>query len=373
MSFSDAAVTARGSMSTLKDLEPGSPEYEAEIDRLQAIEDAERNDAVSGDVVEPPEEGDDKAGSSQHGDAPAVDAAPAANGGQPANAPASTPTDSAPDSSKPKVAGVATKDGKKVLPYSVLAAERRRASQLSEELEAARRQIESLSSGKPADQPAGREDGASSLSEELTDDDLSELAADFPQLSKLVGELRETRAVIAKARTTEGSAAEPTRADTKADQFDGESSGDPTLDAIEQIPVLAGWMTNPDHAELFERAQAIDKALETSPKWRDKPLVDRFKHVVKQVADEFDMTVDLGDDDSTSSQTQTHTPPARRDPDAAIRAAKETPPNTLSDFKGGAHPEQGDPIKRMSSTEQVNKLMTMTDAEIDAWLLRTGG
>lgn len=359
-------------MSTLNDLEPGSPEYEAEIERLQAMEDAERDGATQAD----PDEGEaGEEGGQQDGD----------GGEGPANANAGDPpssqsdaearpdtttvvehTASAPQAAKPKVSGVATKDGSKVLPYSVLSAERQRSARLNQELENARRQIEELTNGKPS---GGKSDKAGEgASDDLSDEDLGELASDFPQLAKLVGEIRETRELLRNSKEPK-----PAASGESHDEIDGQGEQtDPTLDAIEQIPVLAGWMSNPADAELFARAQAIDKALETSPKWRNKPLVDRFKHVVKQVAEEFDMDVDLGDDSAPSQTQDTTAPRARRDPDAAIRAAKETNPNTLSDFKGGAPTEHGDPIKRLSPTAQVNRLMEMSDAEIDAWLARGG-
>lgn len=359
-------------MSTLNDLEPGSPEYEAEIERLQALEDAERDGASQAD----PEEGE--AGDS-HQDGEVNEGTANANAGDPPSSqdeagskPGAEPGANlaqggeSTQAAKPKVSGVATKDGSKVLPYSVLSAERQRSARLNQELENARRQIEELTNGKPA---GGKPDKASTnASDELSDEDLGELASDFPQLAKLVGEIRETRELLRNSKEPKPAASGESHDETAGQ---GEQT-DPTLDAIEQIPVLAGWMSNPADAELFARAQAIDKALETSPKWRNKPLVDRFKHVVKQVAEEFDMEVDLGDDSAPSQTQDTTSPRARRDPDAAIRAAKETHPNTLSDFKGGAPTEHGDPIKRLDKPAQVNRLMEMSDAEIDAWLARGG-
>lgn len=380
MSFSDAIrIGNEESMSTLNELEPGSPEYEAEIDRLQALEDAERDGSAAGtgEDEDPDHDGAAEANPASEagtgGGEQVADAGAGANAGDAGagEGAASAAAEPAPAETPAKVAGVSSKDGKNVLPYSVVQAERRKSARLRDALEDANRQIEHLKSKAAAPAASDVDDDGE---QGINDDELTDLEQDFPQLAKVVKELRDTRAEILQLKTsapTQGKsdAPAPGAGDARAES---EESEDPTLDAIDQIPVLAGWMSNPADADKFERAQDIDRALEKSPKWRGKPLVDRFKHVTKLVAEEFDLDIQINQEDSAPSQTQTNTPPARRDPEAAIRAARETTPNTLSDFKGGAPTETGDPIKRLSAPAQVNRLLDMSDAEIDAWLAKGG-
>lgn len=95
-------------MSTnLDSLDPESPEYEAAIDAAQAAED----EANGNPEPTPEEEGEPAAETTSEAQAAVAEDTPADEPTQPAA----------------KVAGVANKDGTKVLPYAALQAERRAA------------------------------------------------------------------------------------------------------------------------------------------------------------------------------------------------------------------------------------------------------
>lgn len=242
-----------------------------------------------------------------------------------------------------KVAGVASKDGTRVLPYAALQSERRnarqnanRASRAEQERDALKQQLEDLKAGKVTE------------SEPSFDEELAEIEADYPERGK------KLRAEIERLQAFES---KPTAPAVEEDDF----SDDPVQDAIDQVPLLVGWQH--EDPEKFGRAQAIDNALKGSPKWRDRPVVERFAHVARQVADEYDIPLQ----EEQTSNTQ----PSRSQ--EAIETAARAKPNTLSDFKGGAAPDHGNvDYEKMSPAAMLNRFNSMTNDEMDAHLARLG-
>jgi hypothetical protein len=242
-----------------------------------------------------------------------------------------------------KVVGVASKDGTRVLPYAALQAERRnssrassRAARAEQELSEARQQIADLRAGKKPE------------STELTEEEVTQMEEDFPETGK------KLRAVLNRNQELEAKA--PKSAAAEEDPAD-----DPIQEAIDQVPLLAEWQHT--DSEKFERAIAIDTALQGSPKWRDKPVSERFAHVARQVADEYDIPV---------QETKT-SKPKPSDPQVVIDSASRTNPNTLSDFKGGASPDHGQVnYEKMSPVSMLDKFSQMTDAEMDSHLAKLG-
>lgn len=263
-------------------------------------------------------------------------AAPAA-GADVDNADAGTPT---------KVEGIASKDGSRILPYAALQAERRNArtanaryETTARELEEARQLIADMKAGKTPE------------SGEVTEADVAQMEEDFPEQGK------KMRALFERAQAA--AAAAP----AKAASAEHDVGDDPVQDAIDQVPLLVEWQTG--DAEKFERAQEHDRVLVNSPKWANKSAVERFTHVAKLVADEYDIPFP----EAKTSGTKPTPSPAKTAADAAERAA----PNTLSDFKGGAIPDHGTVnVKNMSPQALLGRYSDMTDADIDAELARLG-
>lgn len=258
---------------------------------------------------------------------------------------AASEPDATPEPEPEKVAGVASKDGTRVLPYAALQSERRsarqnasRATRAEQERDELKQQLEDLKAGK------------TTVSNDLTEADVVEMEENFPEQGK------KFRA--AYERTKDLEAKQP-----KAVERDDDFSDDPIQDAIDQVPLLVGWQH--EDPEKFERAQAIDTALQNSPKWRGKPVVERFAHVARQVAQEYDM--DVQDDQPSLSK------PPSNDPQKVIDTAKRAKPSTLSDFKGGASPDPDrSSMSSMSPTSMVNRFSSMTDDEMDAHLAKFG-
>lgn len=254
------------------------------------------------------------------------------------------PTDVQAEAATNRVAGVASKDGARVLPYSALQAERRnarqavgRATRAEQELQAARQMIEDLKSGKAPEEDL------------LSDKSLDQMAEDSPEWAKQV------RVVIARNKELE--AKQP-----KAHESEDAFIEDPIQDAIDQIPMLVEWQHG--DAEKFGRAVAIDTALQGSPRWKGRPVVDRFAYVAKQVADEYDIPLL---EEKTSASTPSNAP------SRAVENATRAKPNSLSDFKGGASPDHGRVnFERMSAAGMLNRFLEMSPEEMDAHLARLG-
>lgn len=256
-----------------------------------------------------------------------------------------------PEPEKPsKPAGVLSKDGTSVLPFAVVQSSRAKAHEANQarlsaeaERDALRQQIEDLKAGRT---PASEED-------DPLDAAIAEAAQDVPVVAELHKALKATRAELKAMRTS--------RSEPESEQ---EPQGNPIQDAIDSIPHLAEWQAA--DPEKFQRAQAIDQALTGSPKWRDKSLAERFKHVAKQVADEFDIQIE-----DTAPQSETKTP-SKADPREVVAGARRTAPNTLSDFKGGATDTTGGRIENLPSRQLRARIDTMTDEEMDSHLSKLG-
>lgn len=317
----------------LNDLDPESPEFEAALEAAQAEEDAATGN-TEGVTTDAPGTDDEAA--------PAADATHQA-------APQDDPEklDTAP------AAGVASKDGKHVLPFAVVQsarAERRaeRDARLAAEAErdALRQQLEDLRAGK---QPTVSAD------DEL-EAEIAEAAADYPLLGKLYEHNKALRAEV--------QAAIGKRSDAPADKADkADPDSDPLQDDIDAVPALAEWQAT--DAEKFEAAKLIDAALLRSPKWQSKPQVERFQEVARKVAEQFDIQIN-------EPAPQGRTTPNKADPKAVIAGAARAAPNTLSDFKTGTPDNNVGRLDKLPPQRAMARMTQMTDAEIDEHLARFG-
>lgn len=255
-----------------------------------------------------------------------------------------------------KVAGVASKDGTLVLPYSALQAERRsarhnaaRAERAERESERLKQEIEDLRAGK------------SKESTELTEEEVQRMEADYPEDGK------KWRAAFERTKELERQVA----AAAPKEPIEDEISDDPTQEAIDQVPLLVEWQHDPKAAPLWERAIAVDNLLKDSPKWKDKPATERFERVAEMVAEEFD--IEVPGKKAGTEQASSTKQPAKPTTDAkrAVESAPRTPPSTLSDLKGGAVPDHGQlDLKNMSPRSMLAKFQDMSDEEMDRALAK---
>lgn len=257
-----------------------------------------------------------------------------------------------------KVAGVASKDGSRVLPYAALQAERRsarqaaaRADRAEKETERLKQEIEDLRAGK------------SPASGELTEEEVQQLETDFPERGATARKLFERN----KELERQIAAAKPKEATEE------EIGDDPVQEALDQVPLLTEWQHDPKHADKWQRSIELDNALINSPKWKGKPAVDRFAHVANLVAEEFDIPVEQPAKAAPASSSSKQPPAKQPDAKSAAAAAERQPPSTLSDLKGGAIPDHGQvDFGKLSPNAMLGRFQGMTDEEIDRQLARLG-
>lgn len=328
-------------MPNLYELDPDSEEFEAAVIAAQNAEDEATGNTEATPDDEP--EGEAQAVAKEEPAEPAAEAA-----SEPATPPATEPAE--PDNGA--IAGILSADGKRVLPYVALKAERRAANHERRLRETAERErdealqrIEDLKAGK---QPEEADPG-------LSEEDLEDLKLIGPAGEKAVARLRAAEEQLSKLK--------PTAAEPEAEPEDPQQAArEATQEDIDSIPLLLSWQAA--DPEKFGRAVVLDNALKTSRKWADKPQAERFAHVTKLVADEFDIPFEQA--------PRTTTTPTRANPQEVLKNAARDAPNTLSDFKGGAADQSELRIDKMAPAQALARMSKMTDDELERHLARSG-
>jgi len=325
----------------LYELDPDSEEFEAAVIAAQNAEDEATGNTEATPDEEP--EGEAQAVAKEDTAEPAAEAA-----SEPATPPAAEPAE--PDNGA--IAGILSADGKRVLPYVALKAERRAANHERRLRETAERErdealqrIEDLKAGK---QPEEADPG-------LSEEDLEDLKLIGPAGEKAVARLRAAEEQLSKLK--------PAAAEPEAEPEDPQQAArEATQEDIDSIPLLLSWQAA--DPEKFGRAVVLDNALKTSRKWADKPQAERFAHVTKLVADEFDIPFEQA--------PRTTTTPTRADTQEVLKNAARDAPNTLSDFKGGAADQSELRIDKMAPAQALARMSKMTDDELERHLARSG-
>lgn len=327
-------------MPNLNELDPDSPEFEAAVIAAQDEEDEANGNPEP--VLDDEPDGEAQAVAEGQTAEPAPEAA-----SEPAETTAAEPAADNPGA----IAGVLSADGKRVLPYVALKAERRAANHERKLRETAERErddalrlVADLKAGK---QPEEAETDA------LSEEDLEDLKLIGPAGAKAVARLKAAEEALAKVQPTKP---EPEPEDPQ------QAARESTQEDIDSIPLLLSWQAA--DPEKFSRAVELDNVLKTSRKWADKPQAERFEHVTKLVADEFDIPFEQA--------PRTTSTPARVDPKTVISKAARAVPNTLSDLKGGAADQSELRLDKMSPAQATARMSKMSDDDIEKHLARTG-
>lgn len=280
--------------------------------------------------------------------APAVPAAPAAapaSSATPAAAPAVQPED--------RPAGVATRDGKQVIPYAVLEATRRANKELQEQLSEAREQLSQAAARSSLHGESNLADRAAADPDSLTDAELEELAADFPQLAKplrILKKAAEQAAQGASRSAAQAAATAPTPGSTSGD------SDQEAFDAgLAANPLLASWMGA--NGKEWQRAVAVDKLLSGDPEYGAMTYTERFARVQAMVAAERGIAT------PAAAPTPAPAPRAPAAPPPAPQVRQAVMPS-LSDLGGTAPLSDDDEVNSASTTDLLAKAEHMSDADL---------
>ena len=267
----------------------------------------------------------------------------------PVAAPAATESNPAPAVAEPKegeIAGVLTKDGKHVMPFSVVQNLRQtthdqaaRIAELQAALEASTAEKQAQADGTSTAQSQAQADAALL---QFTEEELADLEA-IPAAAKLVKGVQALQAKLTEVQAAPVAApAAPAPApDKSAIQAD-----------IDSMPLLATWQAK--GGELWARAVDMDNALQADPQWSAKTRVERFDEVQRRIATDYGFSVPSTPRGNSAPATQ---PRPNPQPDA-----REVLPS-LSDFSGGGV-AIGDPMAGMTPGQMVDKASSMSIEDI---------
>lgn len=278
-------------------------------------------------------------------------AAPAA----PEAAPAAAESNPTPEVDEPKqdeIAGVLTKDGKHLMPYSVVQnlrhttqTQAQRIAELQTALEKAEAEKQAQAEGTSTAQSQAQADAALL---EFTDDELADLEA-IPAAAKLVKSVQ-----MLQARLNE---APPASAPADADPETPPANRDAIQAAIDAMPLLATWQSK--GGELWDKSVQLDVELRSDPQWAGKPMSERFAEVQRRVASDYGFPIPSTPRGNSAPATQPRSTPQPE--------AREVMPS-LSDFSGGPA-SIGDPMAGASVGQMVDKATSsMSVEEIRKWV-----
>lgn len=272
---------------------------------------------------------------------------------------------------KDPTSGVSTKDGKGVIPYSVLKGARERANQVEQQNDMLRKQLGEMT--QRLDTPATAAETAKTTDEVDAQiasmrEQADQLKTDFPelaglfdgQLKMLVG-LRHQLSEMAENHATERQEREATAQAEIAETMQEAIDGNPTISAWKE-------KAGPEWAAAIE----MDNLLRTKPEYADKSFADRFTKVVNMVRA---MNPEFEAVETLASDTKPATVPASVESKPQAAASVKRPPvHSLSDIPGGVLPAAGmrEQIEEMSASALGNKFMNMTPEQINDQLASLG-
>ncbi|MNG55944.1 hypothetical protein D3C79_140160 [compost metagenome] len=257
--------------------------------------------------------------------------------------------------------GIATQDGKHVIPYAVLEAARAESRRNAEsqqrasiELEQTKRQLQMLT--QQVNQ-AGLTPAKLPEEAQITPEQLAKIRDEFPDLSGVFETLVQKIDYLQKANP--GVQPAPI-----------ESTGNPVTDALKATPELEGWQSaDPDR---FSLAVHLDEKLQADPAWKDKPLTERFNEVVKRTKAAYGESVEAPQTPATVQVAQPTTEELQKLADEKLAAAKASAavPTSPSDL-GSPSTHQPTLLEQAAGADhqQLTAMFSgMSEAQIDALL-----
>lgn len=268
---------------------------------------------------------------------------------------------------EPEPEGVATKDGRNVIPYGVLKSERERASraeQLAKEMQdrvaALEEMVKTVNQGAKQGESA-RTDQQTPNVDQLSPEDLEALKEDFPTVYKAV------MASMAAAKALEAKL-EPVERSVQEDATERARSATETVqEAIDSVPKMAHIQAS--DAAAFDLAKQFDATLRTQAAWADKPLSERFAKVIEMVESAIGQIDVPGSKPPPQPSTEDLKKAAQAKAALAAKATRTNVPNSLSEFPVGdpAAQDEREAAENMSALQLADKFASMTPDQMDAY------
>lgn len=309
------------------------------IDNLDGTETLDELDAMLAAAESAGYADDDGADNEQHVNQPTetdVDTAPSAAEEGDKQQPQAELEQEVVESEAEPAKGVASKDGKHIIPYEVLAAERAEAQRLKEEVAQLRSATGERDKLQALLEKHGIEHSASDP--ELSMEQIEQLAEDYPDVGGvLVGIARKLQAM-------EKAAAPP--------------AANPVLDALDAVPDLKAWQNqDPDR---FTFAITVDDQLKADPAFADKPLAERFAEAARRTKAAF------GDTIAATPKAEPAAKPKSTEP--AEQDAIPHSPSSIGASNRHSVDGSAEHLAGLSNNELNARMSSMTPAQIDALL-----
>ncbi len=267
--------------------------------------------------------------------------------------------------------GIQSKNGKHVLPFTVLAGEReqrqaaqRERDEITAKYQQAQTELEQLrakQNSTPGDADTERAAELMDKAGDLTDAELLELKEDFPTVYKAVAKLQSVGKSLEEQFANKVDPMQ--QAYASAQERQANQQREAIQEAIDTVPKLAHIQAN-DPA-MFNVATQFDLLLQQQAAWKDKPLAERFAKAVEMAESSTGKTIDLGTTKAGAADLKA----------AAVAKAKEQHsemPASLQQFPAGAAPKETaiDEIQNLSAAQIAQKLQSMSPAEQAAYFAK---
>ncbi|HBC1012612.1 TPA: hypothetical protein IGZ65_004272 [Escherichia coli] len=266
------------------------------------------------------------------------------------------------DVKEPESKGVLTRDGKHVIPYEVLEAERsgkqraeQEAATLREQIAERQRLVELLTSQI---NQAGLEPAQLPENEKISDEQIARIRELYPEIGDTVAALVRKNEYLQSRFEKSGQSDSGAGADLS-----------PVFDAMDAVPVLKTWQeSDPDR---FSVAVSIDGKLQNDPAWKDKSLTERFAEVARRTQIAFGETSETPYDDKAGNTD------IRKTAEEKVKSAERAKavPDSPSDLGNTTSVVTGNKFERLlnASHSEAEVIMSgMSDAEINEVLEKLG-
>lgn len=267
---------------------------------------------------------------------------------------------------EPEPEGVATKDGKHVIPYSVLKSERDRATraeQLANEMAEKVKALEAAQSGNQGAKQgeSARTDQQQPTVSDLSPEDLAALKEDFPTVYK---------AMMVSMAAAERLAAQlqPVQETVRNAEAEKERTAQESVqDAIDSVPKLAHIQAS--NKEAFELAKQFDATLRTQKAWADKPLSERFAKVAEMVESTIGPIDVPGGKPTSQPNAEDLRKAAIAKAAQAAKASRTDVPTSLSEFPAGqnAAQDEREAAESLTPLQLAAKFSSMSPEQMDAY------
>lgn len=257
--------------------------------------------------------------------------------------------------------GIMARDGKHIIPYDVLEAERADKQRIITEALELRQQLQ--------EQQRRAEILAAQISQAGMSPD------PLPEKAKFTGEqlagIREAYPELADTFTLMARKMDYLEARMEAERAPAPALPAPLKEALEAVPELNNWrQSDPDR---FALAVHLDERLQGEAAWKDKTLIERFTEVARRTRAAYggDNTAPGAADSPGDAATKTSATAARMESDAQKAAQLPVSPSDI----GMPGAQEDDAVTRAlkASPEELTQMMArMSQSEIESLLERAG-